>query len=135
VASDKIIFTGSIEGEAAFPHSTVYSATKAFVHHIGGGLWFEEKENGVDVLTLAPGPTDTNAAALQGIDREQKVSPMSPEKVSEMALAALGKKPLLIPGLSNRLIVRFFRFMPRAKALSLAGKGMVKALTDARGSY
>lgn len=123
-----IIFTGSIEGEMALPHSTAYAASKAFIHHLGGGLWEEERANGVDVLVLAPGSTDTNAPISQGIKRDQLVGLMSPEKVADLALSALGKQPLLIPGLHNRLFVRLLRWLPRSTALRAAGAGMKKAI-------
>ena len=127
-----IIFTGSIEGEMALPHSTAYAASKAFVHSLGGGLWEEERRNGVDVLVLAPGSTDTNAPISQGISREQLVGIMSPEKVASQALAALGKKPLLIPGIHNRIFVGLLRCLPRSLSLRLAGAGMARAIAASR---
>lgn len=127
-----IIFTGSIEGEMALPHSTSYAASKAFIHSLGGGLWEEERKNGVDVLVLSPGSTDTNAPISQGISRDQLVGLMSPEKVAAVALAGLGTRPLLIPGIHNRIFVALLRLLPRAIALRMAGAGMAKAIEASR---
>ena len=63
-----IILTGSQEGEAPFPWSSAYAATKAFVHSLGMGLHGELAGTGIDVLVLAPGATDTEALRLQGFD-------------------------------------------------------------------
>ena len=131
-AASGIIFTGSVEGEVALPHSTSYAASKAFVHSLGGGLWEEERSNGIDVLVLSPGSTDTQAPISQGISRDQLVGLMSPQKVALEALAALGKKPLLIPGIHNRIFVALLRILPRALALRLAGAGMAKAIAASR---
>lgn len=125
-----VILTGSIEGETGFPWSSAYAATKAFVHNLGGGLWAECRDRGVDVLTLAPGSTDTDAPRLQGISDDQLVGVMSPERVAREALAQLGKKPLWIPGWYNRLFIRLLRLLPRATALTLAGKGMKSAIDN-----
>ncbi len=64
-----IILTGSQEGEAAFPWSAAYAATKAFVHSLGQGLYGECHGTGIDVLVLAPGATDTEALAGKSMAR------------------------------------------------------------------
>lgn len=128
-----VILTGSIEGEAGFPWSTAYAATKAFVHSLGGGLWKEYRGHGVDVLVLSPGSTDTDAPRLQGISDDQLLGVMSPERVAAEALQAIGKKPLHIPGWHNRAFVGLLRLLPRSWALHLAGIGMKRAIDHSRG--
>ena len=123
-----VILTGSIEGEVAFPWSSAYAATKAFVHNLALSLYGELEGTGVDLLLLEPGSTDTEAAGLQGITRENLVGLMSPAQVVEQSLAQLGKKPVLIPGLHNRLFIGFLRLLPHRLAVALAGKGMATAL-------
>lgn len=123
-----LLFTGSIEGFIAFPWSTGYAATKAFVLALGEGLWGELKAHGIDVMVLAPGSTDTDAPALQGIDRSQLIGLMSPAAVAREALEQLGKRPVLITGWVNRLLVGFLGVLPRRLAVQLAGKGIRMAL-------
>ncbi len=127
-----ILFTGSIEGEVGFPYSTAYAASKAFVHSLGGGLWEECRASGVDVLVLSPGSTDTEAPALQGINRDQMVGMMPPSEVASQALDALGKRPLLIPGLMNRVFIALLRWLPRSWALRFAGFGMLSAIRNSQ---
>lgn len=126
-----VILTGSQEGEAPFPWSAAYAATKAFVHSLGQSLHGECRGTGVDVLVLAPGATDTEALALQGFDASQLPGLMSPGEVVRQALARLGHAPLHIPGVVNRLFVRLFRMLPRRQAIALAGKSMASALERA----
>ncbi len=123
-----MIFTGSIEGFIAFPWSTAYAATKAFVQSLGEGLWAELRPYGVDVLVLAPGATDTDAITLQGIDKRQLSGLMAPADVVGQALTQLGRRPVVITGWMNRVLVRVLRAMPRRLAVPLAGKGMKTAL-------
>jgi uncharacterized protein len=123
-----IILTGSIEGEAAFPWSSAYAATKAFVHSFGLSLYGELEGSGVDLLVLEPGSTDTEAASLQGITRENLVGVMPPAEVAQQALARLGQQPLHIPGWHNRAFVGLLRALPRRWAIRLAGKGMATTL-------
>jgi short-subunit dehydrogenase len=123
-----IVLTGSIEGYVAFPYSTAYAATKAFVMSLGEGLWGELRACGVDVLVLTPGATDTAAPVLQGIDRSQLVGLMPPSEVARRALDALGHKPLLTTGLGNRAFMGVLRALPRSVATRLTGAGMRTAI-------
>jgi short-subunit dehydrogenase len=123
-----IIFTGSMEGDAVFPWSAAYAASKAFLHSLVMALWLEVKGSGVDVLLLAPGSTDTNAPINQGISRDQLVGIMSPAEVARQALDHLGRQPHFTPGLHNRLFVALLRMLPKRLAISMAGYGMKRAM-------
>lgn len=75
-----LLFTSSVEGLIGCPYSATYAATKAFVNSLGEGLWAELRPEGISVLTLCPGATDTEAPRLQGIDPASLRNLMSPEK-------------------------------------------------------
>jgi uncharacterized protein len=123
-----IILTGSQEGEAAFPWSAAYAATKAFVHGFGMSLFGELQGTGVDVLVLAPGSTETEAPILQGISPDALFGVMSAQEVARQGLENLGKKPLHIPAWYNRVLVHLLRILPRRWAIAMAGKGMADTL-------
>lgn len=123
-----MIFTGSMEGDAVFPYSAAYAASKAFLHSLVMGLWLEVRGNGVDVLLLAPGSTDTEAPIKQGISRDQLVGVMSPRDVADQALQQLGRRPHFITGFHNRLFVALLRLLPRKLAIKMAGAGMRQAM-------
>jgi short-subunit dehydrogenase len=122
------IFTGSIEGDAVFPWSASYAASKAFLHSLVMALWYEVQGSGVDVLLLAPGSTDTSAPLNQGISRDQLVGVMSPAAVAQQALDRLGRQPHFTPGLHNRLFMGLLRLLPKKLAIAMAGYGMKRAL-------
>lgn len=122
------IFTGSVEGEAPYPWSTAYAATKAFVHSLGAGLHGEFAGSGVDLLVLAPGATDTDAITLQGFRRELMPGLMAPAEVAKQALRQLGETALHIPGPDNRKYVNMMRRMTREKLIAFNAQTMSAAL-------
>lgn len=127
-ASAGIILTGSVEGEAPFPWSSAYAATKAFVHSLGLGLHGELAGTGVDVLVLAPGATDTEALGLQGFDAASLPGLMPPVEVARQALRELGRTPLHVPGVDNRKFVSQLRRMPRRRQIEFNASNMAAAL-------
>jgi short-subunit dehydrogenase len=128
------VLTGSIEARQGFPYSAAYAATKAFVQSFGESLWVEFGAQGIDVLVVNPGPTDTEALPLQGMDATSMKGLMSPGVVAAHALARLGRGPVTVPGRLNRVLMRSLSFLPRRFALSLAGRGMLDAIAQGRAS-
>jgi len=122
------VLVGSIEGFQGYPWSAAYAATKGFVHSLGEGLWGELHPRGVDVLVVAPGGTDTDILARQGIDKRTLVGLMTPEDVAERSLARLGRGPVYVVGGSNKILVGVLRVLPRRVALRAAGMGMHQTL-------
>jgi len=127
-ASGGIILTGSQEGEAPFPWSTAYAATKAFVHSLGLGLYGELAGTGIDVLVLAPGATDTEALGLQGFDASMLPGLMPPAEVARQALQQIGRTPLHVPGADNRKFITQLRRMPRRRQIEFNAANMAAAL-------
>jgi short-subunit dehydrogenase len=123
-----IILTGSQEGEAPFPWSAAYAATKAFVHSLGLGLYGELVGTGVDLLVLAPGATDTEAPLKQGFSKEALPPLMPPAEVARQALAKLGRTPFHVPGTDNRKFVALMKRMPREKLIAFNSSNMAAAL-------
>lgn len=123
-----IIMTGSQEGEAAFPWSAAYAGTKNFLHAFGLSLYGELQGSGVDLLVLAPGSTESEAHALQGISREALFGVMSAQEVARQGLENLGRRPLHIPAWYNRLMVHLMRALPRRWAIALAGNAMEQTM-------
>ena len=127
-----IIFTGSVEGELAFPYSASYAASKAFIHSLGTALWSELKPYNIDVLVLSPGSTDTEAPIKQGISRDQLVGLMSPDAVAEQALVRINKGPMFIPGRMNRMVFPLMARLSKGLATKLMGKGMLQAIENSQ---
>jgi short-subunit dehydrogenase len=86
------------------------------------GLWGELGEHGVDVLTCRAGATRT-PKYLRDSGRSAFVPEMEPEAVAAEALAALGRKPSMVPGRTNRLVAGLMqRLLPRRTAVTVMGR-------------
>src|SRR5262249_61683617 len=74
-------------------------------------LWAENRDAGVDVLGVSPGPVETEFQAVAG---ETPHPGVTPESVVDEALAALGRKPSVITGGAlNKMRTWSVRLAPR----------------------
>ena len=91
-----IILVSSVEALIGCPYSAAYSATKALVKALGEGLWAELVPENIDVLTLCPGATESEAAARSGVDPAKLQNVMSAAEVALLALKNLPFGPTFI---------------------------------------
>ncbi len=104
-----------------------YSATKAFLLTLAEGLSFELRDYGVDVLACCAGATLTPGYLASRPRKRALFSPpeMEAADVAGAALAALGRKPVVIPGARNQLShLMMHRLLPRRAAVSVMGRAM-----------
>ena len=108
-----IINVASVAGFHAIPYMASYSGTKAYVKNFSMSLSTELKDCGVHVLTLAPGPTDTNFFNNANFSlQKSRLSHQSAKQVVKEAINGLTKKKILvIPGIRNKLNIFFSRFL------------------------
>jgi len=118
-----VIVVASTAAFQGLPGSSLYGATKGFDLLLGEGLHEELRGSHVDVLTLCPGPTDTEGPRRTGVNPDQLpagvMMPVAP--VVAAALAGLGRRSIVIPGFRNRLAVFLVRLVPRWLAARIAG--------------
>lgn len=112
-----IILTSSVEALLGIPWSAAYSATKALVSALGEALWAELESAQIDVLTLCPGATDTEAAAKQGIDVSTLADLKSGREVAKLALGAIRGGPTYFSSEHYRQKFDQLLSMPRCEAL------------------
>lgn len=122
--SGGILMVSSIEGLMGCPYSTAYSASKALVVALGEGLWGECEGNGVDVLTVCPGATESEAAAKQGIDLSRLRDVMPARSVAAASLDALGDGPTFFPSAPYKASFDALLAMERRDALRAMARGM-----------
>jgi len=113
-----IIYLSSLAAFLPMPFWTHYSASKVYVLHMANGLYLELKDKGVDVLALCPGNTKTGFAEVAGI----RSVGMTPEPVVRYALKKLGKRPLVVPGIGNRIIAFSTRMMSPLGNIKIGAK-------------
>ena len=107
------------------PFMAVYGATKAFVLSFSEALWAEYRREGIRVVALCPGETQTNFEKVvgnrQGVFRRKR----SAESVVQTALRALERgKSYVIDGGMNYLLANFVRFAPRSSAARMTAQIM-----------
>lgn len=124
-----IVLMSSLTGLHGFPGVSTYAATKAFALVLGESLWGELRPHGVDVLAVCPGPTDTPGLAASSPRFGWPSAPvMSSEAVVDQSLAALGRRPQLVPGRINRAAAALLlRVLPRPWAVWLAASNLRRA--------
>lgn len=133
-----IINMASVGGFLAYPHNSIYGASKAFNDFFSRALASELKGSGIKVQSLCPGMTYSEFHDLPEFkDFERSQVPaamwMKAEKVVELSLKSLRNsgRVTFIPGLLNRML-KFFGNLPFFSDL-LAGmdeKQPSRPLTD-----
>jgi uncharacterized protein len=119
-----IILTSSVEALIGCPYSAAYSASKAFVKSLGEALWGELTPEGIDVLTICPGATDTEALSRHGIDPSRLPNVMSPDEVARLALEGLRDGPVIVASEHYKATFDTLLSMPRRDALTAMAKSM-----------
>jgi len=129
-----IVIFGSGAGFAGAPNMVAYAASKAFDMVFAEALWGELKPQGVDVLGLILGETDTPALrrlrhdrGLAGPDEPVK-SAASVEEVIDDAFAHLTKGPTRLANKQMRRGLRLLFPFPRNWLVRLMGKASVRTM-------
>jgi len=79
-------------GYYSCPGVATYCASKAFVLNLSATLRYELRGTGVGVTVVSPGPTDTDAAALAGVDLRIPRFLLAPAtQVAEVAISAASR--------------------------------------------
>ncbi len=118
----------NVASTAAFqpvPLMATYAATKAFVLSFSEALWEENRPQGIKVMALCPGVTDTNFfEAARGQKPPARIS-QTPEEVVDVALRGLAHgKSHIISGWTNFLMTQSERLAPRSLIVRIAGRMM-----------
>lgn len=127
-----IIFLSSMLAYQGTPFWTNYAGTKAYNLLLAEGLSYELKKEGVDVLAISPGFTNTEM--LEGVDfSHMPIKPMPVKPVVASALKALGHESSVVPGQMNQVINFLGKYLfTRSVNTTIFGKIMGK-LEQTRG--
>ena len=125
--SGSIINVSSIAAYQPIPYLSVYAATKAFIRSFSEALWAENRQHGVKILVVSPGPTETNfyteANFPPALARTAK-SMSTSEEVVDQALKALeqGNAAVVVGGIASKFITGFSSIVPRETLLNVLEK-------------
>lgn len=118
-----LVLMSSLAGFQGSPRLAAYASSKAFLNTLGESLWGELGPKGVDVIASCAGAVRTPgyAKAL----RKEAPGTLDAAEVVEQTLAALGDRPLVIPGGVNKLATFFLRRLaPRSTAIGIMGRSV-----------
>lgn len=129
--SGAIISLSSIAGLQPIPYMSTYAATKAFNLFHSLGLHQELKDFGIHVLTVCPGPTETEFAGVTRMpgtitnskrDRADQV-------VAESIRALDAKRAIIVTGLKSKFIGLISRLLPLSFSTYLVKMALKPALS------
>ena len=114
-----IVLMSSLAGTQGSPRLATYAATKSFNAILAEGVWRELKPHGVHVVACVAGAILTPGYA-QAESSKPAPGSMQPDDIVEQTLAALGRGPIVIPGMTNKA-ARFVlsRLLSRRAAIAL----------------
>ncbi|GLS17662.1 short-chain dehydrogenase [Labrys miyagiensis] len=111
-----VLNVASVAGFTPGPGLAVYYASKAFVVSLTRALAFEERESGIRVCALCPGPVPTKFGTRAGFRRSAVTSltrPLSAKDVAHIGLAGyFGRRTIVVPGLIPKLMVAVLSVLP-----------------------
>jgi short-subunit dehydrogenase len=121
-----ILNVGSTGSFVPGPFNAVYCAAKSFVLSFSEAIAEEVKGSGVTVTTLCPGGTET---AFQPLDNRRKsilFPVMNASIVAQKGFRAVMKgKRIVVPGVTNKILVMLVRFIPRSIMTRLSGSVVI----------
>lgn len=115
----------NVASTAAFmpgPFMAVYYASKSYVLLLSEALASELRKTRVTVSVLCPGPTRTNFQSRAKMKKSDftKFGVMDAKTVAMIGYDGMKKgKRVIIPGLLNKGLITFMKFMPRPFAASM----------------
>ncbi len=110
-----VINVGSTAGYRPCPHAAVYGATKAYVRSFTEAVHEEVRDQGVHVMLLAPGSTDTEFQQIAGLQEQPGASSVraSADDVARTALRAFASgRAVCSPGGFTRAAAATARLVP-----------------------
>lgn len=117
-----LILVSSLFGYQGIPNFAGYAASKAYILTLGETLNVELARQGVDVLVLSPGLTDTPFSQSMDIDFSRiPMFAQHPGTVARTALGSLGHKPTVVSGWLNKIYAWENRLIPRSWPVKLFG--------------
>lgn len=115
----------NVASTAAFmpgPFMAAYYASKSYVLSLSEALSSELKNTKVTVSVLCPGPTKTNFQSRAKMKKSDfvKFGVMDAKIVAKIGYHGMKSgKRVIIPGVVNKLLIFFIKFVPRKVATSL----------------
>lgn len=116
-----IILMSSLAGIRGASRIAAYCASKAFTTTFAEALWYELRDRHVDVVACVAGATDT--PGFQSTSLRPPGGVMRPGRVARAAVRALGRRPVAIAGVFNRIAAfAVARLLPRKLGIAMLSR-------------
>jgi short-subunit dehydrogenase len=120
-----VINVSSTAGFQPMPYAAVYAATKAFVTSFSIALAEEVRADGITVVTLCPGPTQTSSDPEKQSQTRFPGGLQPAEEVVEEALRQMDAKGgLVVPRIVNKVMAFSNRLMPLHVSAKVVARAM-----------
>jgi len=116
-----IVLMSSLLAFQGVPRAATYAASKAFVQTFAEGLHAELKGKGIDVVAVAPGPVRSGFGSRANMRLGFTVGPKT---VARRALAALGRRVTVRPGLLSKVLEGSLSLLSRNNRVVALGRVM-----------
>ena len=123
-----IINVSSIAGFLPGPYMATYHATKGYLLLLGEAISYELRKTNVKLLTLCPGPFNSDFVGKAGNDYTfKKIKPIEASEVAKYGYKkSLQGKNVAIVGFKNKLSVFATRLAPRSFVAKTSAQTMKK---------
>lgn len=115
--SGKILNVASTAAFSSGPLMAVYYASKAYVLSFTEAIAEELRGTGVTVTALCPGPTATGFQHRAAMEESRQIKGREIMDAAEVAAIGyegmMAGKPIVVPGLRNKLVTEAPRLLPR----------------------
>ncbi|HZU96576.1 MAG TPA: SDR family NAD(P)-dependent oxidoreductase [Planctomycetota bacterium] len=123
-----LMLVGALGGSIGVPFMAVSAASKAFLLSLGEALHVELEPRGVTVTVLTPGPVQTDALELLGLEGKLPMKALSVEQCAREALSALAAgRSRITPGRLTRIM---HSLVPASVNRRIAARVFGEALRD-----
>lgn len=116
-----IVLLSSIVAFQGVPYSAHYSATKGYVQLLAEALREELSSTKVDVLSVAPGPTNSGFATRAGMTMG---AALDPKDLAYPIMNSLGRRATVFPGFLSKLLGYGLGTLPRWAKVKIMGNVM-----------
>lgn len=125
-----LLFMSSIVGLQGTPYMSLFSASKAFILNFAEALRYENRNKGIHVTAVAPGPVNSTKLKIlpesEQLFKQLQISVIDPETLVQGALNALVQnKAIYIPGRGMRLRYGIWRQYFHSRSANVSHWGNV----------
>jgi uncharacterized protein len=126
----RILNVASTAGFLPGPNMAVYYAAKAYVISFSEALAQEVRGSGVTVTVLCPGATATGFQERAAVESTPlfRLPMAKADAVAKAGIDGMTRgKPVVVPGIMNKLVAMSPRVTPRAVLIKISGKAVERA--------